>query len=194
MNLPEPFQITQRVVEVFERLQIPYLVGGSLASSLHGIPRTTQDADLVADIQPEQIEPIVKTLEEGFYVSENAIREAIDHHSSFNVIHLETMFKVDIFILGNDPASQEEMRRREKYQISEHPPQALFLASAEDTILHKLYWFRLGGGVSERQWNDVIGVLQVQAENLDFSYLHRRSADWGVEQLLTQAIDASRRR
>jgi hypothetical protein len=192
MILAEPFEVIRFIVEVFEQIHIPYLVGGSLASSLHGIPRATQDADIVAHIKPEHVQPIVKALESAFYVSENAIHEAIRHRSSFNAIHLGTMFKVDIFILGDDPGSQEEMRRRERYQVSEEPPEELYLASAEDIILHKLYWFQLGGGVSERQWNDVIGVLQVRGETLDLPYLQRRAADLGVEQLLAQTIDGSK--
>lgn len=189
MIFREPFQITQLIIEVFERLQIPYLVGGSLASSLHGIPRATHDVDLIADIKLEHIQPIVKAFEKDFYIGEDMIREAITHRSSFNIIHLATMFKVDIFVLPDDPGSQEEMVRREKYQVSEEPPQELYLASAEDIILYKLHWFQLGGEISERQWNDVIGVLQVKDKNLDFFYLQRRAADLGVSQLLEGAIE-----
>jgi len=188
MILAEPIQITQRIAQEFERLHIRYLVGGSLASSLHGIPRATHDVDMVAEISSEHIPELVKSLESEFYIDAEMIREALQRQSSFNVIHLATMFKVDIFMLKPDVASQEEMTRREEYQISEAPDQTLFVASAEDVIVHKLYWYQLSGGKSERQWNDVLGVLQVQQGQLDRVYLERAAQQRGVRDLLEQAV------
>jgi hypothetical protein len=189
MILAEPIQITQLIANVFDQLQIPYLVGGSLASSLHGIPRATQDVDMVAGLNPKHVAPLVKALETVFYIDANMIHEAIQHGSSFNVIHLDTMFKIDIFVLQDDPVSREEMTRRELHKLSEDTEEGLFLATAEDIILRKLYWFKLGGGSSERQWNDVLGVLQVQKEKLDYSYLQRGAHKMGVATLLKQAIE-----
>ena len=191
MVLAEPIQITQRIAQEFERFNIRYLVGGSLASSLHGIPRATQDVDMVAEITDEHIPELLKALEQEFYIDTEMIREAIQRRSSFNVIHLATMFKVDIFILKSDVASQEEMARRERYQISETSEQKLFLASAEDVVVHKLYWYQLSGGISERQWSDVLGVLQVQQEQLDRTYLERAAQQRGVSDLLEQALRES---
>jgi hypothetical protein len=192
MILAEPIQVTLLIANVFDRLQIPYLVGGSLASSLHGIPRATQDVDMVAGLKTQHVTPLVKALEAAFYIDSDMIHEAIQHGSSFNVIHLDTMFKIDIFVLQDDPASREEMKRRELYKVSEEFEPGLFLATAEDIILRKLYWFHLGGGGSERQWNDVLGVLQVQKEKLDYSYLQRLAHQMGISNLLKQAIkDAS---
>jgi len=186
--LAEPIQITRRIAREFERLGVRYLIGGSLASSLHGIPRATQDVDMVAEITNDHIPELVQELEGEFYIDAEMVREAIRRHSSFNVIHLATMFKVDIFILKTDAASQEEMNRREQYQLSEIPEQPLFLASAEDVIAHKLYWYQLSGGVSERQWNDVLGVLRVQQDRLDRSYLERVAQQRGVSDLLERAL------
>jgi len=191
MILAEPIQVTLLVTKVFDRLQIPYLVGGSLASSLHGIPRATQDVDIVAGLIPQQVKPLVKALEAEFYIDANMVHDAIQHASSFNVIHLETMFKIDIFVLQEDPESREEMARRELYKLSEESEQGLFLATAEDIILRKLYWFQLGGGSSERQWNDVLGVLKVQKEKLDYSYLQRGAHKMGVATLLKQAMEVA---
>lgn len=189
MILAEPLQIVQQLAREFERLDIRYLVGGSLASSLHGFSRATHDVDhLVADITYEHIPLLVKTLESEFYIDAEMIREAIQHQSSFNVIHLSTNFKADIFILKPDIASQEEMARREPYLISDVPEQTLFLASAEDVIVHKLYWYQLSEGVSKRQWNDVLGVIQVQQEQLDRSYLKRAAQQRGVTGLLEKAL------
>lgn len=188
MLLAEPIQIIKKLVEVFDKLHIAYFIGGSLASSLHGIPRATQDVDIVANIKNNHISPMVEALGSRFYISGEMIQEAIQRKSSFNLIHLETMFKIDVFILSENKLSQQEMRRREKYRVSDEPLQNLFLASAEDTIVHKLYWFQLGREVSDRQWNDVLGVLQVQADKIDYSYLNQTAQKRGVLMLLERAL------
>lgn len=189
MVLPEPTRITQLVARILDHLHIPYFVGGSLASSLYGIPRATQDVDIVADIKPEHIKPFVEAVKTQFYVDEEMLRDAIERRSSFNVIHLQAMFKVDIFLLLGDEASRQEMVRRERYQLSDEDENGIFVASAEDVILNKLHWFRLGERVSERQWLDVLGVLQVQGVRLDFGYLKRRATQIGIDDLLKQAIE-----
>ncbi|MDQ1355568.1 MAG: hypothetical protein QG657_5878 [Acidobacteriota bacterium] len=188
MVLAEPVQITSQIAQELDRLGISYFVGGSLASSLHGVPRATQDVDIVVDIETRHIVELVKAFEAEFYIDADMIRDAIQHRSSFNIIHLGTMFKADIFVLNPDEASQEEMKRRKQYQVSDSPRQVLFLASAEDVILHKLYWFQLGGGVSERQWNDVLGVMRVQFETLDHYYLENAAQKRGIFELLQKAI------
>ncbi|MFH1992837.1 MAG: hypothetical protein ABIK98_10640 [Pseudomonadota bacterium] len=188
MILAEPVQITRQIAQEFDRLKIKYFVGGSLASSLHGIPRATHDVDMIADIKEEHIPFLVKSLESDFYIDADMIREAIQHRSLFNVIHLNTMFKVDVFILKADKVSQKEMVRREQYQITDDPLHTLYLASAEDVILHKLYWFQIGDRVSERQWHDVIGVIQVQSETLDYHYLEQTAQNLRVGELLHQAL------
>lgn len=188
MILAEPIAITQQISLELERLGIKYLVGGSLASSLHGVPRATQDVDMVADIQQQHIPFFVKALEADFYVDAGMIREAIQRQSSFNVIHLATMFKADIFILKSDKFSREEMARREPYQVTDRAEEKLFIASAEDVIVHKLYWYKLGGKVSERQWNDALGVLQVRKDRLDITYLFHAAQLRGVVALLKKAL------
>lgn len=185
--LGEPLQITKQVADVFQDLKIRYMIGGSLASSLHGIPRATQDIDIVADIKPNNVKELVNILREDFYIDEDMIKQALSHHTSFNIIHLETMFKVDIFILKQDQASKEEMSRRKSYRISEK--HNLYLTSAEDIIIQKLHWYKLDNRVSQRQWKDVIGVLQVQGKRLNFDYLKKTANRKDVFELLTQAIE-----
>ena len=188
MLLTEPVQITQRLVREFEDLNIQYYIGGSLASSLHGIPRATQDVDIIADIALQHIPKLIKVLEAEFYIDGDMIKDAIQRRKSFNLIHYETMFKVDIFIPKSDLAAQEEMERRQQYQVSDSPQQLLYLASAEDIILNKLQWFQMGGGVSERQWNDVLGVIQIQHTNLDRTYLERAAQQRGISDLLQKVF------
>ena len=101
--LPESVSVMMLVVEIFERLQIPYLIGGSMASALYGVARSTLDADMVAEIHLEKVESLVKALGDDFYADEEMIRDAIRHHSVFNLIHLTTMFKVDVFICKERP-------------------------------------------------------------------------------------------
>lgn len=187
MILGEPLQITKQIADVFQDLKIHYMIGGSLASSLHGIPRSTQDIDIVADIKPNKVKELINILKKDFYIDENMIKEALLRFTSFNIIHLETMFKVDIFILKQDQASKEEMSRRKSYRISEK--QNLYITSAEDIIIHKLHWYELGDRVSERQWKDVIGVLQVQGKRLNYNYLKKTANRMNVSKLLIQAIE-----
>ncbi len=188
MNLGEPIEVTQQIARTFERLGILYLVGGSLASSLHGIPRATQDVDIVADIKLNQVVSFVEVLKAEFYIDADMIREAIRNRSSFNIIHLATMFKVDIFVLKPDHTSQQEMIRREQYQVSDNPQDQLYLATAEDVIIHKLYWYQMSGSTSERQWNDVLGVIQVQSDQLDYAYLKQTAQQRGVIELLEKIL------
>ncbi len=186
--MDEILEITLYVTETLERLGVPYLVGGSLASSLHGTPRATQDVDLVAELRLHHVSALVAALEETFYVDHEMIRDAIARRSSLNVIHLETMFKIDVFILKDDPASRQEMERRQVYRVLDNPHRDLVIASAEDIIVQKLYWYQLGAGVSDRQWNDVLGVMKTQGGQLDMPYLTHTAALLNVEDLFQQAF------
>jgi hypothetical protein len=185
---PDPLTVTLLVVDALETLGVSYLIGGSLASAIHGVLRATLDADLVADLRLEHAEPLARTLGDAFYVDTEAIREAIHHQSSFNVIHLETMFKVDVFVLKGRPFDQTQFERRIAQVVTTEPERTAYVASAEDTILTKLEWYRLGGEVSERQWNDVIGVLKVQRDRLDYGYLRRWAVEIGVGNLLERVL------
>jgi len=185
--LEEPIEVTLEITRVLEDLGIEYLVGGSLASSLHGHPRSTQDVDVVADLRPEHIEPLVAAIRSAFYLDEPAIRDAVDRRSSFNIIHLRTLFKVDVFVAGDDLPTRREMQRRRPYRL-EDPPADIIVASPEDIIVQKLHWYRLGDHVSERQWGDAMNVLTVRGSNLDREYMHDLAAQMGVDDLLTRAL------
>jgi hypothetical protein len=187
----DPLLVLTRIVQVLTTLEIPYLVGGSLASSAYGIPRATQDVDLVADLGDEHIGPLVAALREEFYVEESHVREAIEQGTSFNLIHLATMYKADVFLRHRVPWAAEEFARRRLAPI-EADTSPVYLASPEDTILHKLHWFRLGGDASDRQWNDVLGVLKVQAQGLDLAYLRRQAGELEVSDLLDDALAEAR--
>lgn len=190
--MDEILDITFLVVDTFEELGIPYLVGGSLASSLHGIPRATQDVDIVARLTQRDVPLLVSALRENFYLDDETIREAVEQRGSFNLIHLRTFLKVDIFVARDDEASRAQLERRQRYEIEGDSPRVLVVASPEDVVAHKLYWYRLGDGVSERQWSDAIGVLRVAAGRLDLEYLRHTAALFGVEDLLERMLDEVR--
>ena len=156
--LPEPIAVTVKVTAVLEKLGIPYFIGGSLASTIYGLVRTTQDSDIVAELRPEHVEPFIRTLEDEFYVDGESIAEAVTRHSSFNIIHRESMFKVDVFVPRARLFEKSQLARARRQILSVEPRAEALVSSAEDTLLAKLEWYRLGGGASERQWGDVLGI------------------------------------
>lgn len=184
----EPLLVVARLARTFDALAIRYVVGGSFASSLYGIPRATQDVDLVAEIELPHVDAITGALVDEFYVDAGMIRDAIRRRASFNVIHLATMFKADVFIPKGDAWSHEELSRArsERFDTTEGPLTIRF-ASAEDTLLHKLIWYRLGNEVSDRQWGDVLGLLKVQSGSLDLEYLEQWARLLDVWDLLGRA-------
>lgn len=186
--LPEPIQVTLKVVSAFERLGIPYLVGGSLASAIYGIVRATMDADLVADVKSDHVSPLVELLEGEFYIDPEMILDAIHHLSSFNLIHLETMFKVDVFILKQRPFDLNQMQRRVSRFLGNTPGEQAYFSTAEDIVLAKLEWFRAGDETSTRQWRDILGVLDEQGDRLDIDYLKKWALKLGIGDLLQKAI------
>ena len=182
----EIFAALRRVAETFDRLGIGYYVGGSLASSLYGVPRATNDADVIAAIGEKDARAVSEALAPDFYVDEDMILDAIRRQGMFNVIHQETALKIDVYVLKPDAWHQEAFARRRQDSIEDGARQFSF-GTAEDILLYKLVWFRMGGGVSERQWSDVLGVLRVQRDALDREYLDRWASVLEVADLLTRA-------
>jgi len=185
----EQTQVNLLVIRVFESLGIVYFLGGSMASSVHGIYRATADADFVATIRPDHVEDLVRLFQPAFYASVEAIRATVAAGRSFNVIHLDTMLKVDVFVARTDPFHLMQMRRRVPQATGPDGQTTFYVASPEDTVLAKLQWYRDGGGVSDRQWNDVLGVLKVQGPALDCAYLGEWARHLGLTDLLRRAVD-----
>jgi len=189
--LPEPIEVAWLVAHELEALGVAYFIGGSLASAVHGVTRATLDVDLIADLDESHVERLAHALQGHFYVDPEAMREAIRHRRSFNLIHLATMFKVDVFVSKGSAYAAEQFRRRMAEEVGREPGQTVYLASPEDIVLAKLDWYRMGGNVSARQWQDVLGVLRVQAGKLDWAYLHDWAGALGLAELLERARQES---
>ena len=180
-----------RALEVLDRMAIPYLVGGSVASSIHGISRPTMDLDIVAAVQAGQVAELASLLQPDFYADAEMMQEAITLGRSFNWIHYESSFKIDVFPLQQDDYSRQSFARRRVEQSKTFGTQSIecVVATAEDIILRKLEWYRAGGESSQRQWNDLRGILQVSQKTLDSAYFRRWAVDLKVADLLERLME-----
>ena len=188
MKTPDILSALDPVIDAFERLAIPYYISGSIASSLHGMARATMDIDIVADIKAVHVTKLKQFLREDYYIDEDMINSAIETASSFNLIHFNTAFKIDIFIYKDEPYQQRALERRIKDRFDEERDSYYYFSSAEDSIIAKLKWFEQGNRISERQWLDVLGVIKVQGENLDIRYLETWTRTLGLFGLLERAF------
>jgi hypothetical protein len=187
----ENVPVIREVASVLRRLGVVFALGGSWASSILGESRDTRDADISAEPFPGREAEFAAAFGPDYYVSVGAIRDAVQRRSSFNVIHLTSGFKVDVFIRKDTPFARSVLARRQPSVIPGDPPEPIDVVSAEDIILHKLEWYRIGGETSERQWTDVLGVLRVQSGRLDDAYLDHWAAELNVADLLAKARTAA---
>ena len=176
------------VAQALEALNVPYYLGGSVASSAHGLPRSTMDVDFVAKLREEHVNGLIARLGNDYYADAHMIRDAIQRQASFNLIHIPGSFKVDVFIAKRRPADLAAWNRIVRARPFEGAEDEFPISSPEDVILSKLEWYRLGGETSERQWLDILGVMKVQADQLDREYLKRWAPELGVSDLLQRAL------
>jgi len=170
-------------------LGVTYRVGGSVASSALGVPRSTLDVDIVCLLEEKDVDRFVSRLGGAYYVDADMIREAIRRRASFNLVHLATMLKVDVFIRKGRSFDRVSFARLTRKPLEEWEGAPLFdLTTAEDIVLRKLEWFELGARVSERQWNDILGVIAVQRAALDRAYLEHWAEELGLSELLERAM------
>lgn len=198
MNRPESagtesLTVTALVVSTLESLGVPYVIGGSMASAVYGMARATMDVDIVVDLRVEHVNPLVERLGSDFYADPLSIREAIAVRASCNLIHLPTMFKVDLFVVGLRSWDGQQLARRQRRSLQPSGGPEADVASAEDVILAKLDWYRLGNQVSDRQWRDILGIIAVQEGRLDRAYLDLWARSLGVDDLLARALEESQR-
>jgi hypothetical protein len=189
-------EVALAVTETFDALGVPYCVGGSFASTVHGEARATRDVDILAGMQSTHVVRFVAALEGTFYIQREEVREAVGlaptlrntphQRATFNIIHQASFFKADIFVSSGRSFDTSQFARRVLIEVL--PGQSFAIASAEDTILAKLEWYRMGGEVSDRQWRDVLAVLAAQSTRLDYSYLHQWATTLNLRDLLDRAL------
>ena len=187
MTIPvDPIETALVVSRCLDALRIPHTVGGSIASSFAGEPRSTVDIDMVAAIEERHVEALVSALSGEFYIDADALRRAIQTRSSANLIHHATQLKVDLFVAGGTPLDDRQLSRRLTVDLGEG--RRLYVHPPEDILLQKLRWYRLGGGVSDRQWRDITAIVRVQGNRLDREYLVEGAGILGVSDLLGHAL------
>jgi hypothetical protein len=189
MTTIDPLEVALIVLGHLDALGIAHTVGGSIASSFAGEPRSTIDIDIVAAVEEHQVEPIVARLSPDFYVDSDALRRAVRNRSSANLIHQATQIKIDLFVAGGTPLDVRQIARRLKVDLG--GGRAIHVHPPEDILLQKLHWFRRGGETSDRQWRDVLSILKVQGTGLDAKYLDEGAQVLGVTDLLARAIGES---
>lgn len=188
-ELPEALGVLFQVTDIFNEIGVHYHLGGSYASSIHGVPRQTQDIDLVLDLHIEDVEALVMRLENEFYLDIDSIRDAIHNKSSVNLIHLASGIKLDFFMRGDSPFDLKEFSRSRLEPVTIAPQRRIYVKTAEDILLRKLQWCRLGREISDRQWNDILGIIKTQTDKLDVDYLKYWAEELQVADLLEHSME-----
>jgi hypothetical protein len=191
MNNQEDTVVLEKLTDALDLLNIAYVIGGSMASSVYGAVRFTQDADITVEPFESTAEQLFEALKDDFYISKEAMYQSLRDKRSFNVIHFATAFKIDIFIRLESEFHRQMLSRGRKIRLGDIAKPVSFV-SPEDIILLKLDWNRQSGCVSERQWSDVLGVLAGQTKSLDFEYLKTWAKKLGLNELLAKAISESK--
>lgn len=179
-----------RVARALDQAHARWAIGGSLASAVHGEPRSTNDVDFVAGLRGDGVDRFVAALGPDFFAVREAIMDAVAAHASFNVIDDETMVKIDVFVPPPGALGLGQLARRRRVELI--AGFEVFVLGPEDTVLQKLRWYELGGRVSDRQWRDICGVLRTSHDRLDDEYLAAVAGEGGFGELLDLARAAAR--
>jgi hypothetical protein len=177
--------VALRVTEVLDRLGVLHTIGGSIASSVAGEPRSTLDVDVIAALEPEHVAPLVAALATEFFIDAEALTRAVSERRSANLIHQQTQIKVDLFVAGGTPLDTLQLQRRRRLEVS---GRVVYVHPPEDVLLQKLRWFRMSNETSDRQWRDVLGIIRVQGDRLDCGYLREHAPCIDVGELLERAL------
>lgn len=190
MTTKGPFDLVVQMAEILEDLGVPYALGGSMASSLLGEPRSTVDVDMAIRLEGTDGEALLDRVSSVFYLPIESAREAIRGHSSFNLVDTASALKVDLFVLGDGILDRMQIERRVLVQVP-GAPSGIWITSAADQVLRKLDWFRQGGSMSDRQWRDVVGILRVHGRSMDLESLRSSASEIGLGEELLEALEQS---
>jgi hypothetical protein len=185
VTLDDPLALAAHVGAVLDGLGIRHTIGGSIAASFAGEPRSTIDIDFVVGLDAGRVPALIAALPD-FYVAEEALYRAVMTHGAANLIHHATQLKVDLFVAGGTPLDEQQLSRRQRVEV--RPGQVIYIHPPEDVLLQKLRWYRMGGGVSDRQWRDILGIIRTQGDRLDRAYLAVNARVLAVEEDLDRAI------
>ena len=185
-----PLELVGQVAAILDELGISYALGGSMASSLIGEPRSTVDVDIAIKLEHEAGVALLDRVSAEFYVPIDSARMAIEAHSSFNLIDTAHGLKVDLFVLGEGLLDRMQIERRIKVMIP-GVADGVWVTSPEDQVLRKLDWYRSSGHESERQWRDVVGILRVHGDAMDIGYLDEAARELDLQSLLDEATHAA---
>lgn len=188
MSATGPLTVALAVIAALDELGLRYLVGGSVAGTVFGEPRTTLDTDLVVELGFEDVDSLAERLEGEFYLDRVLMREAVDARRSFNLIHLATTYKVDVFVPPAEGLHLVKWERRRLIRLQEDLAREVWITDPECLVLQKLDWHRAGGGVSDQQWRDILGILKVQGSGLDLEFLRHWGGELGLEADLERAL------
>lgn len=179
------------VVAAFDGLRVRHYIGGSVASTMHGAIRSTMDVDVICDLRADQVEAFLVAFGADVYVSQAAVRQAVEKRSCFNVIHLPTAYKVDVFVSRGRPFDVAAMERAIPLPLAAGRETTVPVATPEDSIVAKLEWFRLGDETSERQWQDVSRLVALHGDVLDLAYMRRMAESVAVADLLDRILQST---
>ena len=184
---PSHLELAVGMAELFEEIGVRYVVGGSVASSLIGEPRSTVDIDIAVRLTAKDLDSLVDRVRPTFYVPESDAARAVREKDSFNIIHNEAALKIDLFVLGDGLLDVNQINRRVLIEVPTQPLAELWITSPEDQVLRKLDWYRQGGESSDRQMRDIIAILTINSDRLDNTYLTDTAALVGLTELLNTA-------
>lgn len=193
MSDPSELVVLTKLTDFFDSLEIDYAIGGSMASSIYGTVRFTQDADITISVSEVLADRLYEGLKADFYISKKAMHHALTSCGCFNIVHFRTAFKIDMFIQGKDEFDKQLLLRARKIKISDSIDKEFVFISPEDIILLKLKWYRESERVSERQWSDVLGILAVQEGKLDIDYLKNWSEKLDLAELFNRSVSESKK-
>ncbi len=183
-----PLDLVVQIGAILDDVGLDWVLGGSLASSLVGEPRATLDIDVAVVLERRNVEALVAAVRADYYVSEPMVLEAVEHGSSFNLLHFGTGFKIDVFVLTDDALDRRQLAGRQTVTLDDGT--TIWVGSPIDQVLRKLRWFQSGGEVSDRQWRDVMAILTVQAQRIDHAELLAAADQLGLGPLASRAIAA----